>query len=60
MSNKSGRSGKKPSYRNLKYYTVILMEGLNKTVKSQDIISRQRFEPQPSKYIELLLHSKIR
>jgi len=36
------------------------MEGLNKTVKSQDIISRQRFEPQPSKYIELLLHSKIR
>jgi hypothetical protein len=40
------RTGKKPSYPKLKYYTTILMKCQNKTMKSvRKALSRSRFEP---------------
>jgi len=40
-----GRTGKKPSYPKLKYYTAILIKCQNKTMKSvRKAISRPRFE----------------
>ena len=45
MDNKLG-SGKNPCYRNLKYCTVLLTKGLNKTMKSvRKAISKPRLEP---------------